>query len=108
MEHKKCPSCSAPMELNGARDKYVCAYCGTVINIQFQRVQDKVFSLVNRAINALKEEESNEPDPSLTPEQQARLAELKRREKAAYEKQHQREMDRYLKYQEKQIRKMEK
>lgn len=69
MTDQKCPSCSEPMRvINNAdgTDSFVCEYCGSVINNRPKTTSDKVFAFINRAINALKEDETK-----LTPEQQA-------------------------------------
>lgn len=70
MENQKCPSCSAPMHLinnSDGTDSYVCDYCGSVINNRPKTTSDKVFSFINRAINALKDNSEDK----LTPEQKA-------------------------------------
>lgn len=59
MENQKCQQCSAPMVLINKRDgtnAYVCEYCGYVLDIRPKTASDKVFSFVNRAINALKDD----------------------------------------------------
>ena len=65
MEQQKCNQCSAPMTLITKRDgtnAYRCEYCGAVIDIIPKTTSDKVFSFINRAINAIRDEE-NEVEP---------------------------------------------
>lgn len=59
MENQKCPNCSAPMILINNRDgttSYECKYCGYVLNNRPKTTSDKIFSFINRAVNALKDE----------------------------------------------------
>lgn len=85
MDVKRCDNCSAPMTLNGAKDKYTCPYCGSVANIHPKTATEHVTSFINRAIAFFTEED--EPDQPLTPEQaayQQKMKELQaKREKAA-------------------------
>lgn len=85
MENQKCPNCSAPMRLKNNADgtnSFVCEYCGSVINNLPKTTADKIFSFVNRAVNALKD-----PSPEeLSPEQKAIQDAYKERQEIMYQR----------------------
>lgn len=62
MENQKCASCGAPMSfINDKTGTYAyhCDYCGYQVNIRPESTSDKVFTFVNRAVNAF----SRDDDP---------------------------------------------
>lgn len=74
MADQKCPNCSANMILKNNRDgttSYHCEYCGNIIDIQPKTTADKLFTFVNRAVNAINER----MDPTI--KQQEFIDELK-------------------------------
>ena len=99
MPAQKCPDCSANMILVNNRNgttSFHCEYCGKIIDNRPASNADKVFSLVNRAINAYNEyKENSSGDPYLD----QRIADLRKRlefasgkERAKLEKKLEREL----------------
>ena len=107
MEQQKCAQCSAPMILINKRDgtdAYICEYCGYTIDILPKTASDKIFSFVNRAINALKDDVPSEPVSPKQEEYEKRMRELNERiQQSAYEKR----MERVIKYAEKRAKRLE-
>lgn len=107
MERQKCENCSAPMALIHNRDgtdSYKCEYCGALINIRPKTASDKIFTFVNRAINAMKDDGK----PVVSPEKQAefdqRIAAINEKKQQAYEKYMEKRLKAYEKYVDKRSR----
>ena len=103
MENQKCPQCAAPMVLINKRDgtnAYVCEYCRYVLDIRPKTTADKVFSFVNRAINALKDDEPAVQSPKQE-EYDRRMAEINEKLQKSHERAYEKRMERCLKYAEK-------
>ena len=108
MDNQKCPNCAAPMILINNRDgttSYRCNYCGYEYNNRPKNATERVFSFINRAVNALKDDE---PFAGASPEKKAELdARLKivnEKRQAIYDKAMEKKMKAYEKYVEKRIK----
>ena len=91
MDRQKCENCSAPMVLKNNRDgttSYECPYCGYVVNNRPKTASDRVFTFLNRAVNALKD--GDDPLAGVSPEKRAelenRMAAANAKRQAAYDK----------------------
>lgn len=103
MENQKCQQCSAPMVLINKRDgtnAYVCEYCGYVLDIRPKTTSDKVFSFVNRAINALKDDSPIVSSPKQE-EYDRRMEAVNEKLQKSYERAYEKRMERCIKYAEK-------
>ena len=108
MDRQQCPNCNAPMNLFSNRDgtdSYQCAYCGTVVNNRPKTVSDKVFAFINRAANALKEDEKPLfSDPAKQAAYDERLAAANKKREEAREKYLEKRLKAYEKYVDKHSR----
>lgn len=110
MDNQKCPNCAAPMMLINNRDgttSYKCEYCGYVFNNRPKTATDKVFSFINRAVNALKED--SDPLSGISPEKRAEFEQkyntIKQKEQELYEKAQEKRMKTYEKILNKRMKK---
>ena len=104
MADQKCPNCSAPMLLINNRDGTTsdkCDYCGYEHKNLPKTTTDKVFTFMKRAVNALKDDDSD-PFPGVSPEKKAeleqRLAVINEKRQAAYDRAMEKKMKAYEKY----------
>lgn len=109
MDNQKCSNCAAPMILVNNRDgttSYKCEYCGYVFNNKPKTTTDKVFAFINRAVNALKEDD--DPFAGVSQEKKAeleqRMSAINAKRQAAYDK----IMDRRMKAYEKRVDRLSK
>ena len=107
MTNQKCQNCSAPMTLIQNRDgtdSYKCAYCGAVINIRPKTVSDKVFTFINRAANALKDDGTSAMSPEKKTAYDERLAAINEKRQQAYDKYMEKRLKSYEKYIDKHLK----
>lgn len=84
MEKQQCPNCSAPLTLVNNRDgttSYLCGYCGYKEDHKPESTADKIFSLVNRAINAYND--SKDPMAGIPSEEE--LSQMSSKERKRWE-----------------------
>ena len=108
MDSQKCPQCAAQMILVNKRDgtdAYVCEYCGNIIDIRPKTASDRIFSFVNRAINALKDD-TPAVSSAKQEEYNRRMAEIDRKLQESHERAYEKRMDSRLKYAEKRAKRL--